>query len=205
MQKLELNAWVGNHRFVFKNEDRAKKDMQKFFEHNEGRRVHIMYDAQSEVEHHQHRFYWGYLLPDITFAMGEKDEYYVHVLLKRDFLYRPVESGKIEDIPKKYFRNGIFMIGEDKLADLENHRGIPFSLIHGVIIVTGKDDSLRGYIPSNADLTYDEKEEYHRKCEDRLMLDLNNHLGVKSGQQQEAMEVRELSMGEDPAQGKMFQ
>lgn len=155
-------------RFNYLNND-FEKEIHELKDKHEGAWGECTYEIIDKVKYFQHKYYRGFLLPDITFAMGEVDQEQVHIELKKDFLFKKIDSGDYNDIPKKHRSRSIIVVQVVDLAD---------------VVV--------GYIPSTANLTYKKMKEFIEKCEHRLFVDLNDTFRDQQG----AMENRKLSFKE---------
>ena len=157
ISKIELKAEVIDGRIQYRDIDYTKK-IHKFKEQNEGEKINVTIEKYETPEYFQHKYYRGYLLPDVAKAYGERDTEYVHRFeLKKDFALIPVDSA--EDIPQKYKSKCVVYV-----QDVE---------IDGEI-----KTRVAGYSKSCADMTYDEMKEYILKVEHRLFVDLSGHIGM---------------------------
>ena len=143
-----------------------ENDFQDMKLDNEGTWGECVYEIVDKAQYFQHKYYRGFVLPDITFAMGEISQDNIHIELKKEFLFRKVD-GNYESIPKKHRSRCIIVT---QVADIV--------------------DEIVGYIPSTANLTYNEMKEFIDKCEHRLFVDLQDTFR----EQREAMEYRKLSI-----------
>lgn len=172
---LSFEADIKN-RTIHYHSRNYKEQIEKLKEENEGRLLEVNFKIIDGPAYYCHKYYRGYLLPEITSAYGERDQAKVHMILKRDFLYMNIESGQIADIQKKYVRQGIYLISEEKIFNLINEN-IYFSLIRGCVIVTNTQGDLKGFIPSTADITHKDMKEFILKVEHRLYVEMNGRMG----------------------------
>lgn len=155
------------------NKEQQEK-INEFLCKNNNERIIVEYISKSDVAFHQHKYYWGTLIPKITECMGEHNLHYVNILLKRDFLYKEIKD--IDEIPKRFLKIAPYPFERDMLFNLHKYNLVPFSMITGQLLLVHHNNFIVGYIPSNADLTYEEKELYNKKCEHRLIIDLGGCL-----------------------------
>jgi hypothetical protein len=185
---MELVADINNNRICYRN-NKFREEIEKFKKKNEGKKILIQFKIADTPEFFQHKYYRGYLLPDITRALGEMDQEYVHrYILKKQFLFKEMkELNKISMIPQKYRAKCVMYTAKVKKDNKE------FDVVYG-------------YSPSIADLTFREFYDYIIQCEHLFFIDLNSHIGVnKSGEQfeiwqNEAKKWRNFAMnfsGED--------
>ena len=176
MKVFKLNGKIENSKIEYYENNMAS--YKKFKADNEGKHVDIIIEIMEKPEYFQHKYYRGGLLPAIAEASGEHNIFLSHVLLKFEYLYN--EIGSIDEIPKKYMSSGIFFINEMDIESAENMVNIPCQYIQGVIIIHGSKGAIsriiKGYIPSTADLTYEEMKQYIKSCENRLFIDLKGEL-----------------------------
>jgi hypothetical protein len=133
----------------------------------EGQWGEAYFEIIDSVQHFQHRYLYGYLLPDIAFALGETDiEYVKQFVLKPKFLFRELPDGDWKKIPSKY---------ASKCR----------------VIIDGK--KVRGYIPSTSTLKFEEMDKFLKDCENFLTLDLNGCVGMAKENQTEAMQARGMA------------
>jgi hypothetical protein len=147
--------------------DDFMKKLGEFALNFEGQRGEVNFEIVDSVQHFQHKYLYGFLLPDVAFALGETDiEYVKQFILKPKFLFRALPDGDWKQIPAKY---------ASKCR----------------IIVDG--EKVRGYIPSTSALKFDEMDKFLKDCENFLTLELNGCVGMAKENQVEALECRKLS------------
>lgn len=149
MKKLVMAGIIQNG--VLKYFGVEDKDKLKLLKQNEGKRVETTIRVISGIKYSIHKYYRGYLLPDITHAAGEESQFQVHeLLLKRRFLFKRVRV--LDDIPTRHRDKCKFYF------DSEN--------------------ALVGYTPSMSTISQEEAKDYIEECEGLLADELNSHLGV---------------------------
>lgn len=187
---LVLRAAIENGVIKYKDAD-FKDKIEKFKSVNEFQDIEITFANASSVEFFQHKYYRGYLLPDAAHFYGEKDTEYVHIfVLKKDFLMERIDDNDVKSIPARFRKRCILLsekrIKVDELGEVqvdENGNEI-------------EHDVIWAYIPSTADLTYQEMKIFIDKVEHRLFADLNGRLG-ETGDPEEANAIREKSKTQD--------
>lgn len=114
---------------------------------------------EQDVEYYQHKYYRGFLLPDIADTAFDGKKRRAHIEMKRMFLYFDVNNE--DDIPAKHFGRCILDYERYKLADGK--------IVH----------NLRGYMPSMGDITKKEAKEFILKVENFAFTDLQ--IGYEKG------------------------
>jgi hypothetical protein len=169
MKKFTITGSVREGTMEMDSELFAKK-MKSFLKSAEGHDVSVTYEVVDTPEYWQHKYFHGYLLRDIAEAQGEVDLWYLkHMVLKSKFLFHIV--GAHDEIPSRYKKN--CRIITNIVPDETN----------------GEHEIIVGFIPSLADLTYDDMRDFIIKCEFLLFEDLQGHLGCGSNKQ-EALDFR---------------
>lgn len=175
MKNFKLTGKIQNGKIDYFENNMS--NYNQFKADNEGKNVDVTIEIMDRPEYYQHKYYRGGLLPAIAEASGEHNVHIQHILLKYDFLFRKEEIPS--NIPKKYYTHGIYTIHEHRFNNVMLFK-IPCKYIKGIMMVLKLYDSglekLIGYIPSTADLTYDEMKQYIKQCENRLFIDLNGSL-----------------------------
>ena len=171
--KTEILGKIKDNKISYESGYQTKVNKFKF--ENPNCKIIMSLDVNDDPLYHQHKFYRGTLLPDIADAMGEKDLQYVHIfVLKKEFLYIDVDN--FNGIPAKY-RSKAFVF----YREIENFNN-----------VSDKRVEVVGFVPSTSDLTKEEFDEFIKKCENRLFVDLDGHIGqgdtIKN--QQEHIDLR---------------
>ena len=181
MKKVKSAFQIRNNKIIYISKT-FEEDIQKLKKHDDAW-GEVVFEIVDKVAYFQHKFLHGYLLPDITFALGEKDlEYVKQFILKPKFLFRPVKDWI--DIPTKYANKCRVII---------------------------EDDVVTGYVPSTTALTYDEMKAFLEECENFLTYGLNGCIGMHDTSpnnkrtQEEAMQTRELAGMYDEKQGDLFE
>lgn len=97
---LLLNGQVLGGKISY-TDDKANERFQEFKRMNDGAFITVIYEAQDAVQYFQHKYFHGYVLPQIAEAMGDKDLPHVKefVLKEQGLMYR-VDS--LRDIPRKH-------------------------------------------------------------------------------------------------------
>lgn len=173
--KLTYDVYISQGSFTYSELDWRSK-LDEFKLNNEGKKAKVSIEIIDGPGWHSFKWYRGYLMPDIAVSMGEKNVHYVHMILKRDFLY--IDCNGLEEIPKKYCKKGIYPVSYNTLFELKSDH-YPFSMIRGVVIVCDDNGDIVGYIPSTSDLLYEDMKDYILKCENRLFIDLSGHIQEK--------------------------
>ena len=81
--------------------------IQKFLTKHQDKNISLTYEAIDSVRHYQHKYFHGYLLPDLTDAMGDYD---ARNVLKEMFLKTSITSFK--DIPQRHGKNCVIMVND---------------------------------------------------------------------------------------------
>jgi hypothetical protein len=184
--ELRLNAKIQNDKIIYMDEG-WHGAVQDFKQKNEGANIEVYFENVNSAHHYSYKYYWGYLLPDISFALGELDINRIHFELKRDFLYKEISN--IDDIPKRYLKKGVFQISYRNL--FSGILRVPFSMINGTLIVF-ENENITGYVPSISMKTFkqDEMREFIWQVEHRLFVDLEGQLGSENRDQKTAIDLR---------------
>ena len=174
--KTEILGKIKDNKISYESGYQSKVNKFKF--ENPNCKIIMSFEVNDDPLYHQHKYYRGTLLPDIADAMGEKDLQYVHIfVLKKEFLYIDVDS--FDQIPAKY-RSKAFVFYRE--LNKFNNKSVESETRVEVI----------GFVPSTSDLTKLEFDEFIKKCEDRLFIDLDGHTGqgdtIKN--QQEHIDLR---------------
>ncbi len=191
--KITLSCFISDEKGQLKIDyldNNFKQQIDKFKDENKLEIITITFENANSPEHFLYKFYWGYLLPDLAFAMGEKNIHKVHVMAKKRFLLINVDS--YEEIPKKYFSKGVYVIDfidMENLDNIESH----IKYIKGLILIK-KDGALFAYIPSNATITHKEMKEYTENVEFWLYNDLDGRLGEEGRDPEQAQKLRAHGM-----------
>jgi hypothetical protein len=173
--KLSYDVYIKSGVFTYSEQD-WKDKLDEFKLNHEGKKARVSLEIIDGPGWHSHKWYRGYLMPDIALSMGEGNVHYVHMMLKRDFLY--TDCCGVEEIPKKYCKKGLYPVSDYNLLNL-NSTDYPYSMIKGIIISYNEEGGVEGYIPSTSDLSYEDMKEYILKCENRLFIDLSGHIQEK--------------------------
>jgi len=164
MRKINIDTAVDKQGSI---SETARKQIRNFLVLSANKNVEFRIEVVDKPAQYAHRFYRGYLLPDITHAAGETDRDKMHFELKYEYLFAKCDD--INSIDGRYFRNGYYAF----------RRGtkLLYQHLQGLALLVDDDDKLLGYIPSLATVTMDEMMEYLGKLEIRLTDDLGGHLG----------------------------
>ena len=183
--KFSLTGLIVSGAIIYDDET-WKSKLNKFKQANEGGRVTIDFINSDSPAHGLHRYFRGYLLPDIATAYGERDTEYVHrYILKKDFLFMPIES--LDEIKGR-------------------HRDRPTIYVKEI----NEKITVVGYAPSTGDISHEDMKEFVLKCEHRLFIDLAGHIGQSvSGEELtrysgEAKKFRDQGMGVVDGQAELF-
>ena len=157
-------------RVVYSN-DEFEHDFKTMKDDNEGEYGEAHYEIINSVQHFQHKYLYGYLLPDITHAMGETDSEYVkQFILKPKFLLWQIPDGDFRKIPSKHMSGC-------RICTNINPDG---------------EEVVIGYIPSTSKLNFDEMAKFIQDCENFLLLDCNGSVGMSAGSKQDSVQVEAL-------------
>ena len=145
--KLKTRAEIIDGSISYQSiKDRDK--LRDFLRSSEGHSIDITIEIADSPEYFQHKYYRGYLVPDVAFNSSEVDNDYIHELLKKRFLFKHVSE--LKEIPNKYRKRCIRYVNQES--------------------------ELIGYTPSTANLTYKEMKEYILKVE-MFLSKMGGHLG----------------------------
>lgn len=162
--KIKLDAVINENRIVYL--DSYNEKINDFKLANEGHKVAVTIEIADSPEYYQHKYYRGYLLPDVTFNESEVDADYVHdFILKPMFLKRKVNDHR--EIPKKYWG-------------------------HCRVLMQWTD--VVGYIPSTGKLTYREMREYIENVE-LYLSKIGGHLGDSGKDLSGVEKIRSIAIG----------
>lgn len=178
MKKITFNGQVRRGRIVYPSVNHLAREIE-FCKKNNGKMIETTIKVIDNVTYFLHKYYRGYLLPDITDAMGETSRELIHYNLKKEFLFQKCEA--IEDIPSRHKSNC------------------------QLYFINLKEDNQKfvGYIPSMAVVTLEEGRNYIIECEKRLFIDLNSSIGNSTrtsnlqNYQEEAQSFRKRGMAND--------
>jgi hypothetical protein len=149
-------------KIVFTVDDFMKK-LGEFALNFEGQWGEAYFEIVDSVQYFQHKYYRGYLLPEVAYLYSETEDYTHNWILKPEFLFFSLPDGDVKKIPNKHLKNCRIITRMEK----ENH---------------GPDakeiEVVKGYIPSTAVLTFDEMKDYIIKVENRLISDQQGRLGA---------------------------
>jgi len=166
MKKYKMAGIIKNGQIKYL---RASADGEKryydFLSKNEGKSIETIIEVNEGIKYWMHKYYRGYLLPDITAAMGEVSQKRIHIFLKWEF--NGIKCEKIEDIPGYVTRDQL-------------------------VIQNGK---LLGYVKSMSKFKLEEAKEFLKFCEYRLFQDFQSYIGVSANNfeehQKEAHKIRQ--------------
>lgn len=186
--KIILDAYIQNGVIQYYDTD-YKKKWDEFKVHNDNQRISLTLENADKPEHYLYKYYWGFLLPDLTFHFGEKNTARIHLIMKRQFLM--INATTFDEIPKKYFKKGVFRVTYDDIMNLENGDLDTFvGHIKGIIIIEHEGE-LFGYIASNSDISHQEMQDYITKVEHHLFVDLQGRIGEEGRDPKEAKKLRD--------------
>jgi hypothetical protein len=165
----------------------SKKDIEKI---REFRQKHLNMNCDiiivpyNEAEYWMHKYFHGFVLPDICEGMGERNDYWIRSHLKEKFLRFPINSS--EEIPRRHAKK--CQVIEREVMD-ENG-----SAYRRVV----------AYIPSLSSISYDEYAAFIKKCED--LRDGLEGWGYEEGSQRytDMVYARDKALHPDSDQGKLF-
>jgi hypothetical protein len=143
---LKLEGQIRDKRIIYLD-PKANERFQEFKSLNDGSWITVVYESHNAVAYFQHKYFHGYVLPQICEAMGEKDQAYVkEFVLKEQYLYSPVSS--YSEIPPRH-RKRLRVITE-RIVDSE----------------TGEVSSkIVGYIPSTSVIDFKTMRDFILWCE----------------------------------------
>jgi len=143
--KLTLTATIENGKIKYKS-DKSENKLSKFKDDNNFKDVDISFEIIDRPQYWQHKYFHGFVLPQIAMGMGESNlDYLCEMVLKQQLLFVPIESER--DIPKRH-------IGKCRTVSKVQY------LDGEEIIIT------IGYVPSRSTLTFKEYKEFILKCEE---------------------------------------
>lgn len=143
---LSLEAQILNGETVY-FDPKFKEKTREFKQLHEGGFVNIVIEAHSAVAYFQHKYFHGFVLPQICEAMGEKDESYVkEFVLKQEMLFRAVES--VKEIPVRHRRKCRTVSVEYKEPESDKIK-----------------NKIIGYVPSTTTLDFKEMRDFIKWCE----------------------------------------
>lgn len=133
--------------------DSFKERLAEFKKQNEGKGGEIIVSIfEKDIEYHRHKYYRGFILPEIADAAFDGDQFEAHIAMKRKFMYTAVS--RLADIPSKH--RGRCIIDQEKIINAE-----------------GKEEiKTVGYMPSMGDISDKEAREYILKVEAFCFSDL---------------------------------
>ena len=158
MKSIRCSGTVKDGVLSCKNDEEWSQKYDKFCDLNDGKKYEMTVEIVDPVRYYIHKYYRGFLLPDIASAYTDKTELEVHeFILKKDFLLR--RCMELEEIPVRHYKTCKFVFDKERLT---------------------------GYIPSMSKITNNEAKEYVLKCEKRLEHEMGDHIGVlKNGDELE--------------------
>lgn len=164
--RLNVLGRIEGGELLFKTADYSR--IKGFTGEHDGKDVEVSYVVPDGVRYWQHKYYRGFVLPDIAEGMGEADAEYLHeFVLKREFLTIPVADYR--EIPPRH------------------HKGVR-------IIMAG--EQVVAYVPSMAALNFDEARAFILGCEKIRdgLIDWSHHESNKDYIRQ-YMEYRAKALG----------
>lgn len=148
---MELHGYIDhdkNGKSVINYDDQFfKNKIDSFKQKNENHRILVRFEVIDKPEYYLHKYYRGFLLPDLAKAIGEVDTNYVHIQMKKRFLYEKVEQ--LSEVPTRYRSRCNYFIEEKN----------------------GKSE-LVGYTPSTGDIPHQNMKDYIQKVEHVLFVDV---------------------------------
>lgn len=176
MNKLSLKAKVfGN--VIRYNANDFKKQIDRFKRANEGKEIEIVFLPAFSAEYHQHKYYRGRILKSIAHFWGEQNEEAVHFKIKKMFLLKKITHDELNEVEPRHL-NSKTVFFKESILDEE----------------TGEiEDKITSYIPSTANLEYEEFDDFIKKCEEFLIVELNGHI---MGDQDEIAKEKINMMGD---------
>ena len=175
---LNFEAQIVEGKIIYVRDD-VEARLKEFKELHEHQFINVIFEAHTATAYFQHKYFHGYVLPQICEAMGEKDQDYVkEFVLKEQKLFRAVES--FRQIPVKH-RKKLRTISEpypDHVTGEIKHR-------------------LVGYVPSTTVIDFSEMRDFILWCEDIRdgMIDWSI-LKDQKDKYEDMMKLRELAMSE---------
>ncbi|MBV6342413.1 hypothetical protein [Candidatus Magnetobacterium casense] len=170
-----------------------REKLEEFKAHNEGKNIEITFEMVDSPLHYLFKYYWGYLLPDLAFAMGERNKFKTHLFCK--MMHNLINVSTVDEIPKKYFKRGWVKLNMEEVQDPTSIEHL-LATIRGVIIIF-ENNELVAYIPSCADLTHQEMKDYTVKVEHYLFVDCKGRLGEEGRDGRQAKAMRDKGMDEE--------
>jgi len=82
--------------------------IQTFLKKHQNKNISLAYEAIDSVRYYQHKYFHGYLLPDLIDAMGD---YNARKLLKEMFLKTSIIS--FDEIPQRHGKNCVIVVNEE--------------------------------------------------------------------------------------------
>lgn len=149
-----------------------------------GQMVHVTVVPTDSAAYYQHKYYRGYLLPSIAETIGETTDK-VHLYLKTKYLMQTIAN--VDEIPKKHLHRGIYVADIVSLINME----IGLSkYVTGCIIVT-ENNTICGYVPSLATVTYKEMKDYILQCE-TFMHEIGGSINAEGVEMRNRWQEKEL-------------
>jgi hypothetical protein len=175
---LQLQAYIdtekGKDTFVYSDKEWIDK-VKKFKSKNFSKKVIITFEIVDTPMHFLFEYYHGYLLPDITEALGESSQVYVDkMILKKQFLFIEIDND-FSKVDKKHKDGNQFFT--EKRKEWLNVTTNNFREYEYVI----------GYTPSKAYVTHEEMKKYIQDCENFLFNFLGGCISQKHQEQAEQM------------------
>jgi hypothetical protein len=143
--KLTLTATIENGKIKYKS-DKSENKINKFKAENNFKEVEISFEIIDYAQYWQHKYFHGYVLPQIAMGQGESNLDYVCEILKEEFLFVQVEN--MRDIPSKHISKCRTVT--EKIIDANGEIKTRFV----------------GYVPSRSTLTFKEYKNFIIKCEE---------------------------------------
>jgi hypothetical protein len=144
--KLTLTATIENGKIKYKS-DKATDKLNKFKDENNLKDVDVSFEIIDHPQYWQHKYFHGFVLPQICMGMGESNlDYVCEFVLKEQLLFVSIESER--DIPSKH-SSRCRIISE---RHIDSNGEVKTKLL--------------GYIPSRSVLTFKEYKDFIIKCEE---------------------------------------
>ena len=164
--------------------EKVKNKIRDFRKKHLNMNCDIIFVPYNEAEYWMHKYFHGFVLPDICEGMGERNDHWIRGHLKEKFLRFPIES--MEDIPRRHAK---------KCQIIERE------------VMDEKGNSYRrvvAYIPSLSSISYDEYSAFIKKCED--LRDGLEGWSYEEGSQRYADMVyaRDKALHPNTEQGELF-